>query len=78
VGKPILYKTTKEFLIQFGLKDVSELPTLKEFEELSKFALGEPEPEPGAELETAAEPQAPPEQQAPDEQQASIPASEEE
>ena len=34
VGKPILYKTTREFLIQFGLKDVSELPSLKEFEEL--------------------------------------------
>lgn len=46
IGKPILYKTTKEFLIQFGLKDVSELPTLKEFEELSKLAFGEPEPEP--------------------------------
>ena len=29
IGKPILYKTTKEFLIQFGLKDLSELPTLK-------------------------------------------------
>jgi segregation and condensation protein B len=26
VGKPILYKTTKEFLIQFGLKDLTELP----------------------------------------------------
>src|SRR5579884_3406453 len=33
VGKPILYKTTREFLVQFGLKDLSELPTLKEFEE---------------------------------------------
>jgi segregation and condensation protein B len=43
VGKPILYKTTKEFLIQFGLKDVSELPTLKEFEELGRLALSEPE-----------------------------------
>src|SRR5580700_3442587 len=32
LGKPILYKTTKEFLVQFGLKDLSELPTLKEFE----------------------------------------------
>ena len=41
VGKPILYKTTKEFLIQFGLKDVSELPTLKEFEELGRLAFGE-------------------------------------
>jgi segregation and condensation protein B len=41
VGKPILYKTTKEFLIQFGLKDLSELPTLKEFEELSRLSMGE-------------------------------------
>src|SRR5579864_3727215 len=41
VGKPILYKTTKEFLVQFGLKDLSELPTLKEFEELGRLSLGE-------------------------------------
>ena len=34
VGRPILYRTTKEFLIHFGLKDLSELPTLKEFEEI--------------------------------------------
>ena len=39
IGKPILYKTTKEFLVQFGLKDVSELPTLKEFEELGRMEL---------------------------------------
>jgi len=39
VGKPILYKTTKEFLVQFGLKDVSELPTLKEFEELGRLEI---------------------------------------
>jgi segregation and condensation protein B len=38
IGKPILYKTTKEFLVQFGLKDLSELPTLKEFEELRRLA----------------------------------------
>lgn len=50
VGKPILYKTTKEFLIQFGLKDLSELPTLKEFEELRRLALTEPEPEIAPEL----------------------------
>lgn len=43
VGRPILYKTTKEFLVQFGLKDLSELPTLKEFEELRRMALGEDE-----------------------------------
>ena len=44
VGKPILYKTTKEFLVQFGLKDLSELPTLKEFEELSRLSVAD---EPG-------------------------------
>lgn len=52
VGKPILYKTTKEFLIQFGLKDLSELPSLKEFEELSRFALGDSEEgQPGPEID---------------------------
>jgi segregation and condensation protein B len=39
VGKPILYKTTKDFLVQFGLKDLSELPTLKEFEELGRMEI---------------------------------------
>jgi segregation and condensation protein B len=43
VGKPILYKTTKEFMVQFGLKDLSELPTLKEFEELGRLEIVEPE-----------------------------------
>src|SRR5580692_2533422 len=49
VGKPILYKTTKEFLVQFGLKDVAELPTLKEFEELGRLELVEDVPDPVAE-----------------------------
>jgi segregation and condensation protein B len=60
VGKPITYKTTKEFLVQFGLKDLKELPTLKEFEELGRLELVEesqletaPAPEPPA-LETPA------------------------
>ena len=44
VGRPILYKTTREFLVQFGLKDLSELPTLKEFEELRRLALSDGEP----------------------------------
>lgn len=43
VGKPILYKTTKEFLVQFGLKNLQELPTLKEFQELGSLSGGEPE-----------------------------------
>jgi segregation and condensation protein B len=49
IGKPILYKTTKEFLIQFGLKDLSELPSLKEFEEIRRMAIdgdGPPSPPP--------------------------------
>ena len=45
IGKPILYKTTKEFLVQFGLKDLSELPSLKEFEEIRRLAFAESEPE---------------------------------
>ncbi len=45
LGKPILYKTTKEFLVQFGLKDLSELPTLKEFEELGRLSAAEPDVE---------------------------------
>jgi segregation and condensation protein B len=52
VGKPILYKTTKEFLIQFGLKDLSELPTLKEFEEIRRMAFNEDAP-PAAESASA-------------------------
>src|SRR6202166_2681277 len=68
VGKPILYKTTKEILVQVGLKDLSELPTLKEFEELGRLSVSEPEPDlepepsPQAELplETSDAPEAPP------------------
>jgi segregation and condensation protein B len=41
VGRPLTYKTTKEFLVQFGLKDLKELPTLKEFEELGRLELVE-------------------------------------
>ena len=35
VGRPILYKTTKDFLLRFGLKDISELPSMEEFEKLA-------------------------------------------
>jgi segregation and condensation protein B len=34
IGRPILYKTTKEFLMRFGLKDINELPSMEEFEKL--------------------------------------------
>ena len=46
IGKPMLYKTTKEFLIQFGLKDLSELPSLKEFEEIRRMAFADSEAPP--------------------------------
>jgi segregation and condensation protein B len=36
LGRPILYKTTRDFLVHFGLKDLSELPSMEEFEELIK------------------------------------------
>jgi segregation and condensation protein B len=35
IGRPILYKTTKDFLMRFGLKDVTELPSMEEFEKLA-------------------------------------------
>ena len=34
VGRPMLYGTTKEFLLQFGLKDLTELPRIEEFAEV--------------------------------------------
>jgi segregation and condensation protein B len=53
IGKPVLYKTTKEFLIQFGLKDVSELPSLKEFEEIRRLSIPDAEPAPPAPEESS-------------------------
>jgi segregation and condensation protein B len=43
IGRPILYKTTKEFLMRFGLKDVAELPSMDEFEKMAS-ELEETEP----------------------------------
>ena len=40
MGRPILYKSSKEFLMRFGLSDLDELPSLKEFEALAREALG--------------------------------------
>ncbi len=61
IGRPILYRTSKEFLMRFGLSDLDELPSLKEFEQLARQALGadegiapiEPEDIPHAEREAA-------------------------
>lgn len=58
LGKPILYKTTREFLIQFGLSSLAELPTLKEFEDLGRLALSDSEDAPAqapVEAETVAD-----------------------
>lgn len=61
LGKPIMYKTTREFLVQFGLNSLAELPTLKEFEELGRMALTDEEvtttPEPALLPETNPEPE---------------------
>ncbi len=40
IGRPILYRTSKDFLMRFGLGDIDELPSLKEFEALAREALG--------------------------------------
>ena len=56
IGRPILYKTTKEFLLRFGLKDVSELPSLKELEEIRRLSMSDPEPEPAPAAQPTAEP----------------------
>jgi len=40
IGRPILYRTSKQFLMRFGLSDLGELPSLKEFEQLAQAALG--------------------------------------
>jgi segregation and condensation protein B len=54
IGRPILYRTTKEFLLRFGLNDVSELPSMEEFEKLGDpqadmFAAGAEKAESSAE-----------------------------
>ncbi|HEY5054509.1 MAG TPA: SMC-Scp complex subunit ScpB [Acidobacteriaceae bacterium] len=35
IGRPMLYKTSKDFLLKFGLKDLNELPSIEEFEKLA-------------------------------------------
>lgn len=38
VGRPMMYGTSKEFLMQFGLRDLSELPSVEDFEDLTSGA----------------------------------------
>lgn len=68
VGRPILYRTTKEFLLRFGLSDMSELPSLKEYEEIAGQA----------ELFAAAETAIPDATGVPDEKPAETASSEDE
>jgi segregation and condensation protein B len=35
IGRPILYKTSRDFLLRFGLKDINELPSIEEFEKMA-------------------------------------------
>jgi segregation and condensation protein B len=68
IGRPILYRTSKDFLMRFGLSDLEELPSLKEFEQLAQAALGNDdgiapiEPEDRIEAQPSAEGEAPAEQ----------------
>ncbi len=55
IGRPILYKTTKEFLLRFGLKDVTELPSMEEFEKMAAIELAESEAEEAGEQTTGPE-----------------------
>ena len=65
IGRPILYKTSKEFLLKFGLKDLSELPGIEEFErmagqmaeqeEIPMPDAADPRPDIGADVERTAE-----------------------
>jgi segregation and condensation protein B len=48
IGRPILYKTTREFLLRFGLKDVAELPSMEEFEKMAAIELDDPETDPAS------------------------------
>jgi len=71
LGRPILYRTSKDFLMRFGLGELDELPSLKEFEALAREALGTDEglapaeptdsgpSEPGSEATEASESQVP-------------------
>jgi segregation and condensation protein B len=48
LGRPILYKTSREFLVQFGLYSLQDLPSMEEFEELLKASFGDSSPGAGA------------------------------
>ena len=55
IGRPILYKTTKEFLLRFGLKDLAELPSMEEFETMAASELEDLGPADAASAAASAE-----------------------
>jgi segregation and condensation protein B len=67
IGRPILYKTTKEFLLRFGLKDVNDLPSMEEFEKMAgELAESEAEGEvQDASMRSSEEPPSSPEAESP-------------
>src|ERR1700693_1412307 len=66
MGRPILYRTSKEFLMRFGLSDLDELPSLKEFEQLARAALGSDEGIAPTEPEAESQAESAPESAMPD------------
>jgi len=58
IGRPILYKTTREFLLRFGLKDVAELPSIEEFEKMAGLIAVQEEMAMGEESQTREEAEA--------------------
>jgi segregation and condensation protein B len=66
IGRPILYKTTKEFLLRFGLKDVNDLPSMEEFEKMAgELAESEAEGEAQDAVNLSSEASAPAEEEVP-------------
>jgi segregation and condensation protein B len=53
IGRPILYKTTKDFLMRFGLNEISELPSMEEFEKLASDGQADLFPAPNPEVTAA-------------------------
>ena len=64
IGRPILYKTTKDFLLRFGLKDLNELPSIEEFEKLTAAAQSDLFIESGAVADATGVPDSPSEPEA--------------
>jgi segregation and condensation protein B len=59
IGRPILYKTTKDFLLRFGLNDLNELPSIEEFEKLTSAAQSDLFAESGAVADATGVPDSP-------------------